>query len=182
MPYVLGNAVDLAWCLKGFADGQECFVLIKKGLQMQEYQFSRKGRRVSSGMEITLLFSRTRAVFNSAQHQLCPLLCLWGAPDPHLGDLSSTWVTFTGGSELIKTFDCKYCSCFKSVDSDILSTSVRDVFYHSSRTITSLLFTRVLIWYSVCATLWNLSHLCNSAVFQKANIFFNLYFKLSGFI
>lgn len=42
MPYVLGNAVDLAWCLKGFADGQECFVLIKKGLQMQEYQFSRK--------------------------------------------------------------------------------------------------------------------------------------------
>lgn len=100
MPYVLGSAVDLAWCLKGFADGQECFILIKKGLQMQEYQFSRKGWRVSSGMEITLLFSRTKAVFNSAQHQLCPLLCLWGAPDPHLGDLSSTWVTFTGGSEL----------------------------------------------------------------------------------
>lgn len=42
MPYVLGKAVDLAWCLKGFADGQECFVLIKKGLQMQEYHFSRK--------------------------------------------------------------------------------------------------------------------------------------------
>lgn len=42
MPYVLGNAVDLARCLKSFADGQECFVLIKKGLQMQEYQISRK--------------------------------------------------------------------------------------------------------------------------------------------
>lgn len=42
MPCVLGNAVDLAWCLKGFAYGQECFVLIKKGLQMQECQFSSK--------------------------------------------------------------------------------------------------------------------------------------------
>lgn len=42
MPYMLGNPVDLAWCPKAFADGQKCFILIKKGLQMQEYQFSKK--------------------------------------------------------------------------------------------------------------------------------------------
>lgn len=50
-------------------------------------------------MEITLLFSRTREVFDSAQHQLYALFCLQAAPDLHLGDLSSTRVTFTRGSE-----------------------------------------------------------------------------------
>lgn len=42
VPYVLGHAVDLAWCPNAFADGQKCFILIKKGLRMQKHQFSRK--------------------------------------------------------------------------------------------------------------------------------------------